>query len=60
MPEEKICQTIKYSIKDKVVLITLNRPEIHNAFNETMISELLELYQEFSDMRPAICTLGRT
>jgi len=50
MPEDKISKTIKYSIKDKIAWITLNRPEIHNAFNETMISELLELYKEFSDM----------
>ena len=50
MPEDKICKTIKYSIKDKIAWVTLNRPEIHNAFDETMISELLELYKEFSDM----------
>ena len=50
MPEDKIGKTIKYSIKDKVAWITLNRPEIHNAFNETMIGELLELYQELGAM----------
>ena len=50
MPEEKICHTIKYSIKNKVAWVTLNRPTIHNAFNEIMIGELLELYREFSDM----------
>jgi methylglutaconyl-CoA hydratase len=50
MPENKIGKTIKYSIKNKVAWVTLNRPEIHNAFNETMISELLELYKEIGDM----------
>jgi methylglutaconyl-CoA hydratase len=50
MPEERICKTIKYSIKDKIAWVTLNRPEIHNAFNETMIGELLELYKEIGDM----------
>ncbi|MBD3289195.1 enoyl-CoA hydratase/isomerase family protein, partial [candidate division KSB1 bacterium] len=42
---ENIKETIKYSIENKVARVTLNRPEIHNAFNETMISELLELYR---------------
>jgi methylglutaconyl-CoA hydratase len=51
MPEEKIYKTIKYSIKDKIAWVTLNRPEIHNAFNETMISELLELYKEIGAMQ---------
>ena len=50
MPEDKIGKTIKYSIKNKVAWVTLNRPEIHNAFNETMIGELLELYKELGDM----------
>jgi len=50
MPEYKIGKTIKYSIKNKVAWVTLNRPEIHNAFNETMIGELLELYKELGDM----------
>ena len=50
MPEDKIGKTIKYFIKNKVAWVTLNRPEIHNAFNETMIGELLELYKELGDM----------
>jgi methylglutaconyl-CoA hydratase len=50
MSKDKLCKTIKYSIKNKVAWITLNRPEIHNAFNETMISELLDLYKEIGEM----------
>ncbi|RQW06578.1 enoyl-CoA hydratase/isomerase family protein, partial [candidate division KSB1 bacterium] len=50
MSEEIIGKTIKYSIKNRVAWITLNRPEIHNAFNETMIGELLELYQAIGKM----------
>ncbi len=45
MSENIIKETIKYSIENKVARVTLNRPEIHNAFNETMIAELLELYR---------------
>ncbi len=50
MTEENIGKTIKYSIQNKVAWVTLNRPEIHNAFNETMISELLELYNKIGNM----------
>lgn len=33
-------QTLDISIVDKVATVTLNRPEVRNAFNETTISEL--------------------
>jgi len=59
MSQDKICKTIKYSIKNRVARVILNRPEIHNAFNETMISELLELYKEIGampDVRVAVMT----
>jgi methylglutaconyl-CoA hydratase len=52
-------QTIEYSIKNQVAWITLNRPEIHNAFNETMISELLSLYKDLeqnSEIRVVVLT----
>jgi methylglutaconyl-CoA hydratase len=39
-------QTITFSFHDQVAWITLNRPEIHNAFNEIMVSELLFLYRQ--------------
>ena len=50
MSKEIVRKTIKYSIKDNVARVTLNRPEIHNAFNETMIGELLEIYKKFAEM----------
>lgn len=50
MLKKFIYKTIKHSIQNKVAWVTLNRPEIHNAFNETMIAELLELYQEIGKM----------
>ena len=34
-------ETIKYEVRDAVCTITLNRPEVYNAFNETMTAELL-------------------
>ena len=34
-------ETIQYEVRDAVCTITLNRPEVYNAFNETMTAELL-------------------
>ena len=35
-----IYNTIKSEISEGVCTITLNRPEIHNAFNDVMITEI--------------------
>jgi methylglutaconyl-CoA hydratase len=46
--------TIKVDIKDAVATVWLNRPDIRNAFNEVMISELItcfELFPERADVR---------
>ena len=46
--------TINVGIKDSVVTVSLNRPEIRNAFNEVMISELItcfETLREREDVR---------
>jgi methylglutaconyl-CoA hydratase len=39
-------QTILFSREKKVARISLNRPEVHNAFNATMIRELTEAFEE--------------
>jgi len=38
-------QTLKYEIKDYIVTIYLNRPEVHNAFNDTMLAELSDILE---------------
>jgi len=42
-------KTIIYKKENQVAQIILNRPKVHNAFNSTMISELLEVFQEIKD-----------
>ena len=42
-------QTVALTIEDKIARVALNRPEIHNAFNEVMIAELLEVFQKLKD-----------
>jgi methylglutaconyl-CoA hydratase len=41
-------ETISCTFKDKIATVTLNRPEIHNAFNEVMIAELTGVFKKIS------------
>ena len=38
-------QQILYEVRDHVATVTLNRTELHNAFNDEMIAELVEAFQ---------------
>ncbi len=38
--------TIVCEIRDEVATVNLNRPEIHNAFNSTVIAEMLDLFRK--------------
>ncbi len=42
-------QTIELEIKNEVGTVWLNRPEIHNAFNEVMISELIDVFEHINE-----------
>jgi len=42
-------KTIEIELKGTVGTIWLNRPEIHNAFNEVMIAELIDAFDEISN-----------
>lgn len=44
--ETKAYQTILFGRQDKVGRISLNRPEVHNAFNATMIRELSDAFAQ--------------
>ena len=37
--------TITYDVRDYVAQVTLNRPEVHNAFNERMQDELAAVWR---------------
>ena len=52
-------ETITFEIENNIAYVTLNRPEVHNAFNDTMISELSDVFDEIekqSDIRVVILT----
>lgn len=38
-------KTIEFEIEDKIGTIWLNRPEVHNAFNDTMLNELIDVFE---------------
>jgi methylglutaconyl-CoA hydratase len=42
--------TITFNIENKIGRLSLNRPQIHNAFNEEMIAEILHCFDEIQQM----------
>ncbi len=51
--------TITYAVRDHVAHVTLNRPEVHNAFNERMQDELAGLWRHIrvdDDVRVVVLT----
>jgi enoyl-CoA hydratase/carnithine racemase len=52
-------ETLLYEEDDGVATVTLNRPEVHNAFNQIMQSELRTLWRSLrrhDDVRAVILT----
>jgi methylglutaconyl-CoA hydratase len=43
-------KTIEFEKKGDLGIVWLNRPEIRNAFNEVMISELIDCFESINDM----------
>ena len=41
-------ETLEIGVADKVATITLNRPQLRNAFNETAIADLTMAFDEVS------------
>ena len=41
-------QTLKLETKDSVLTIWLNRPEVHNAFNQVMIKEFIDIFEKIN------------
>ncbi len=39
-------ETVILDIENKVATVTLNRPEVHNAFNDQMLIELIDVFKE--------------
>ncbi|UCD05892.1 MAG: enoyl-CoA hydratase/isomerase family protein [candidate division WOR-3 bacterium] len=46
--QEKEFKTIRYEVKENVAVVTFNRPEVHNAFDDVMIGELAETFDRLA------------
>ena len=46
-----------YEYEEKIAIVTLNRPEMHYAFNTEMAKELLNVFQSLNEqlVRVAYC-----
>jgi len=58
MSQDKL-RTILYEIENNVAHVTLNRPDVHNAFNDTMIKELSTVFDDIAenpDIRVVVVT----
>jgi methylglutaconyl-CoA hydratase len=47
-------KTILYKIENCIAYVTLNRPDIHNAFNEVMLGELIQVFTEIKEQKKEI------
>lgn len=41
-------ETIVYHVEDRVARVTFDRPDVHNAFNDTMIRELSDVFDDIN------------
>ncbi|MEI8005774.1 MAG: enoyl-CoA hydratase-related protein [Bacteroidota bacterium] len=55
----KLYQTIETNTADGVLTIRLNRPEKHNAFNETMLQELTDIFTLMKTADGVCCVVIR-
>jgi methylglutaconyl-CoA hydratase len=55
-----VFETIDVGVRNAIALVTLNRPEVHNAFNETLIAELTAALRALASDRSvrAVVLLG--
>ena len=43
-------ETLIFNISDSIARVTMNRPDVHNAFNRRMLSDLIEAFEVIRDM----------
>ena len=56
---DKSYETLRYEINNSIITIWLNRPHVHNAFNDTMLSDLVDILgfiDKSEDIRVVIFT----
>lgn len=56
-PNERDWETLDYREEDGVAVVTLNRPEVHNAFNRAMQRELHDMWRALRLHDPVRCVV---
>jgi methylglutaconyl-CoA hydratase len=52
-------ETIEFEIKNRVGNLWLNRPDVHNAFNNVMLDEIVECIGSINDSKDVVCLVIR-
>ena len=52
-------QTIETEITERVLTVWLNRPDIHNAFDETMLREVTDCFEHLDPDTLCVVLRGR-
>ena len=47
-------QTLRTELADGALTVTLNRPDVHNAFNDELIAEAIDLFSNLPDARAVV------
>ena len=50
-------KTLVYTKKDDIVTVTLNRPDVHNAMNEVLISELTRCFRRLTNDESVVAVI---
>jgi methylglutaconyl-CoA hydratase len=50
-------ETIELEIKEKIATLWLNRPEVHNAFNDTMLHEIISSIENINENPEILCVI---
>lgn len=52
-------ETIEFELKNRVGTIWLNRPEVHNAFNNIMLAEIVDCIESINENKDVVCLIIR-
>lgn len=52
-------ETIEFELKDRVGTLWLNRPDVHNAFNNIMLAEIIDCVEQANENNDIICLIIR-
>jgi methylglutaconyl-CoA hydratase len=52
-------ETIEFELNDSVGTVWMNRPDVHNALNESMISEIIQCFEELKSLEDVRVVLLR-